>query len=215
MRLLRSLLFAAGCCLGGICAGQTTVPAARPNIVFIDADDLGYGDLACHGHQTILTPHIDRLAREGTDFQSFLVVNPVCSPSRVSIVTGRFPSRFGVHQHFATHAQNVARGMPDWLDPQAPLLPRLLREAGYRTAHYGKWHLSGGGIAAPRGRRPTATTMQRSGRDRAATCSTRRPIDSPQGSMAPTIPTRRRGSAWRPPAMPCGSSASRPDGRST
>ena len=152
MCLPRSLLVVAGCCLGVACAGQVTAaptngPGTRPNIVFIDADDLGYGDLACHGHPTILTPHIDRLAREGTDFQSFLVVNPVCSPSRVAIVTGRFPSRFGVHQHFATHAQNVARGMPDWLDPKAPLLPRLLREAGYRTAHYGKWHLSGGGIA--------------------------------------------------------------------
>jgi arylsulfatase A-like enzyme len=120
--------------------------AERPNVIFIYADDLGFGDLACHGHPRIQTPHLDRLAREGTDFQSFTVVNPVCSPSRTGIVTGQFPSRWGVHQHFAGHAENVARGMPDWLDPRAPLLPRVLQQAGYRTAHFGKWHLSGGGM---------------------------------------------------------------------
>lgn len=118
--------------------------AASPNIVFIYADDLGFGDLACHGHPRIQTPNLDRLAREGTDFQSFTVVSPVCSPSRTGIVTGQFPSRWGVHQHFATHEQNVARNMPDWLDPSAPLLPRMMKQAGYRTAHFGKWHLSGG-----------------------------------------------------------------------
>lgn len=121
--------------------------ASRYNIVLIYADDLGYGDLACHGHPHILTPHIDRLAAEGTDFQSFTVVNPVCSPSRTGIMTGQFPSRWGVHQHFASHQQNVERNMPDWLDPQAPLLSRILKEAGYTTGHFGKWHLSGGGIA--------------------------------------------------------------------
>lgn len=120
---------------------------SRPNVVFIYADDLGFGDIACHGHARVRTPHLDRLAREGTDFWSFTVVNPVCSPSRTGIVTGQFPSRWGVHQHFATHEQNVARQMPDWLDPAAPLLPRMLHEAGYATAHYGKWHLSGGGLA--------------------------------------------------------------------
>ncbi|MBI5688517.1 MAG: sulfatase-like hydrolase/transferase [Verrucomicrobia bacterium] len=120
--------------------------SVRPNIVFIYADDLGFGDLAGHGHPRVRTPHLDRLAREGADFWSFTVVNPVCSPSRTGIVTGQFPSRWGVHQHFATHELNAERHMPDWLDPRAPLLPRVLREAGYRTAHYGKWHLSGGGL---------------------------------------------------------------------
>ena len=119
---------------------------AQPNVVFIYADDLGFGDLACHGHRRIQTPNLDRLAKEGTDFWSFTVVNPVCSPSRTGIVTGQFPSRWGVHQHFASHEQNVARNMPDWLDPKAPLLPRVMKEAGYKTAHFGKWHLSGGAI---------------------------------------------------------------------
>ncbi|MBI5773335.1 MAG: sulfatase-like hydrolase/transferase [Verrucomicrobia bacterium] len=137
-------LFAVLCAL---CGQQSTAAAPHPNIVFIYADDLGFGDLACHGHPRIQTPHLDRLAREGTDFWSFTVVNPVCSPSRTGIVTGQFPSRWGVHQHFAAHEENVARSMPDWLDPKAPLLPRVMKEAGFRTAHYGKWHLSGGALA--------------------------------------------------------------------
>ncbi len=116
-----------------------------PNIIFIYCDDLGWGDLACHGHPGIQSPNIDQLAEEGTDFHQFMVANPVCSPSRTAIITGRFPSRYGVHQHFASHQENVNRGMPDWLSTDVPSLPRLLKEAGYRTSHYGKWHLSGGG----------------------------------------------------------------------
>jgi N-acetylgalactosamine-6-sulfatase len=63
-------------------------------------------------------------------------------------MTGCFPARFAVHGHFAADQQNAARGMPNWLDPQAPTLPRLLRQAGYATAHFGKWHL-GSGAKAP------------------------------------------------------------------
>ena len=124
---------------GGILCG-----AEKPNIVFIYADDLGWGDLACHGHREIKTPHLDQLASEGVDFHQFTVSNPVCSPSRFAIVTGKFPARFSVHQHFSSPRENAQRGMPDWLDPGVTLLPRLLKESGYATAHYGKWHLSGG-----------------------------------------------------------------------
>lgn len=58
------------------------------------------------------------------------------------MITGNYPARFSVHQHFATPEQNHERGMPDWLDPKAPSLPRFLKQAGYRTAHFGKWHLT-------------------------------------------------------------------------
>ncbi len=122
--------------------GELTAAEAKPNIVFIFADDWGWGDLSCHGHPWIETPHLDRLAREGTDFQQFNVLNPVCSPSRTAVMTGHYPARYAIHQHFADPAQNHARGMPDWLDPKAPTLPRFLKEAGYRTAHFGKWHLT-------------------------------------------------------------------------
>jgi len=111
----------------------------RPNIVFIFADDWGWGDLSIHGHPYIQTPNIDRLANEGINFQQFNVLNPVCSPSRTAALTGQFPARWSVHQHFGS--QNAENDMGDWLDPKAPSIARLLQEAGYRTGHFGKWHL--------------------------------------------------------------------------
>lgn len=119
--------------IGGLPSIQAASPA-KPNIVFIYADDWGWGDLAIHGHPHLKTPNLDRLAKEGTDFHQFTVGNPVCSPSRTAIVTGQYPVRHGVHQHFATAEENAARNMPNWLDPKAPLLPRVLKEAGYATA---------------------------------------------------------------------------------
>lgn len=121
----------------------TSVRAAdRPNILFIFADDWGWGDLSCHGHPYVKTPNIDRLAKEGTDFHRFTVASGVCSPSRTAVMTGHFPSRYNIDGHFAWVPSNAKRNMPDWLDPSAPLLSRFLQQAGYRTAHYGKWHLS-------------------------------------------------------------------------
>jgi arylsulfatase A-like enzyme len=124
-------------------------PTARPNIVFIFADDWGWGDLSCHGHPWLKTPHLDRMASEGIDFQQFNVLNPVCSPSRTAATTGMFPARFCIHEHFAPGI-NTQRGMPDWLDPRAPTLARFLKGAGYRTGHFGKWHLTNSGsLGAP------------------------------------------------------------------
>lgn len=116
--------------------------AQKPNIIFIYADDWGYGDLSIHGHPVITTPNLDRLASEGMNFKQFNVLNPVCSPSRTAIMTGHYPARYSIHQHFATPELNRERGMPDWLDPNADMLPRLLNDAGYKTAHFGKWHLT-------------------------------------------------------------------------
>ena len=114
----------------------------QPNILFLFADDWGWGDLSCHGHPYVKTPNIDRLAREGTDFHRFTVASGVCSPSRTAVMTGHFPARYNIDGHFAWVPSNAKRGMPDWLDPKAPLLSRILQSAGYRTAHYGKWHLA-------------------------------------------------------------------------
>lgn len=114
----------------------------QPNIIFIFADDWGYGDLGIHGSDFCKTPNLDQMAAEGIDFQNFSVNSPVCSPSRTAVITGQFPERHSVHGHFASIASHIKRGMPDWLDPNAPMMPRMLQNAGYVTGHFGKWHLS-------------------------------------------------------------------------
>lgn len=113
----------------------------KPNIVFILADDWGWGDLGVHGNTLVNTPNIDRLAREGSEFYQFNVGSPVCSPSRVAFTTGQFPARFAVHLAIGPTAKNIEYGQVDWLDPQTTTLPRLLKTAGYATGHFGKWHL--------------------------------------------------------------------------
>ncbi|MHC4627475.1 MAG: sulfatase-like hydrolase/transferase, partial [Planctomycetota bacterium] len=87
--------------------------ARRPNIVFIFADDWGYGDLGIHGSTFCKPPHIDRMATEGIDFQQFTVNNPVCSPSRTAVMTGQFPARHCIGQHFASVEHHQRAGMPD------------------------------------------------------------------------------------------------------
>ena len=113
----------------------------KPNIVFIFADDWGWGDLSFHGHPYVKTPNLDRLAREDTDFTRFTVASGVCSPSRTAVMTGQFPARYNIDGHFAWPKNNAQRNMPDWLASSAPTLPRMLASAGYATAHFAKWHL--------------------------------------------------------------------------
>jgi len=127
--------------LAGIFVPSAAAETAKPNIIFIFADDWGYGDLSLHGSTFCKTPHLDRMAKEGIDFTNFTVNSPVCSPSRVAVMTGQFPARHCVHQHFQSIKAHLKRGMPDWLPAQAPMLPRMLKNAGYTTGHFGKWHL--------------------------------------------------------------------------
>lgn len=112
-----------------------------PNVLFILGDDWGWGDLGCFGHPVARTPNLDQLAREGSRFTQFYVGSPVCSASRASFLTGRFPATCGVHHIFGGTEDNRRRGMPDFLGQDYPTVSSLLRSVGYRTAHFGKWHL--------------------------------------------------------------------------
>lgn len=123
-------------------SNKKTTIQSKTNILFIFADDWGWGDLSAHGHPYVKTPNLDRLVAEGTDFQRFTVASGVCSPSRTAVMTGQFPARHNIDGHFAWVPQNAKRNMPDWLDYETTLLPKLLQQNGYATAHFGKWHLS-------------------------------------------------------------------------
>src|SRR5262245_42058 len=108
----------------------------QPNIVFILADDLGYADLSCYGRRDIVTPNVDRIAKEGVRFLQSYANSAVCSATRTGLMTGRYQYRLRVGLEEPLR-QAPAIGLP----PQHPTLPSLLKKAGYRTALVGKWHL--------------------------------------------------------------------------
>ena len=121
----------------------------KPNIIFILADDLGWGDLHCYGNARILTPNLDKLAKQGTLFTQFYVNGSVCSPSRCGFMTGQFPARYRIHNAISGGAKDDAGGTAHFLDPKAATVTALLKQAGYATGHFGKWHLGQGTGPSP------------------------------------------------------------------
>jgi len=105
--------------------------ASKPNIVLVMADDQGWGQVGYRGHPRLKTPNLDAMAANGIRFDRFYAAGPVCSPTRASVLTGRTHVRTGV----PTHGHNLCL--------QEKTLPRALKQAGYGTGHFGKWHLNG------------------------------------------------------------------------
>ncbi len=155
--------------VGGAALAPSQAPPRRPNIVMIFCDDLGYGDLGCYGNRIIQTPNLDRLAAGGVRFTRFYVTSPVCTPSRAALMTGHYPQRYGIH-----HA-DLPEQLPRYpLPASAVTIAEVLREAGYYTAHVGKWHL---------GEPPHTVEPRRQGLDYFFGCFGGRP-SSPWGRYA-------------------------------
>jgi arylsulfatase A-like enzyme len=110
---------------------------SRPNIIFILADDLGWGDLSCYGRPDYRTPNIDRLAQQGTKFTDAYSASAVCTPTRCAYITGQYPARFRIGLEEPLVAGNSRVG----LEPNQPTIASLLKQSGYDTALLGKWHL--------------------------------------------------------------------------
>jgi len=139
----------ASCCAAFIAAtlaGNWAHAAAKPNILLMFLDNVGYGDLGCYGNRDAITPRMDRLAREGVRCMDFYVASPSCSPSRGAILTGRHPGRNGLNYQLTSNPNLTGEGLP----LTEKILPQYLKPLGYACGAFGKWN-----IGFEPGQRPT------------------------------------------------------------
>ena len=134
IQMTRSLLLLLAALLVPV---RPSLSAERPNVVVILADDLGYADVGFHGCEDVQTPHLDRLAASGVRFASGYSTHPYCSPMRAGIMTGRYQHRFGYERNIAYDPQNNHMGLPE----EERTIAARMKEAGYATGLFGKWHL--------------------------------------------------------------------------
>src|SRR6478609_3368320 len=132
-------------------AADAAEAARRPNIVLILADDLGINDLRCYGRKDHDTPNLDRLATQGMRFTCAYCAQPICSPSRAAILTGKWPARLNLTNYLPGRPDAPSqRLLQPRIEGQLPLeevtLAEVLRGAGYATGIFGKWHLGGAGF---------------------------------------------------------------------
>jgi len=120
-------------------------PGQRPNILFILIDDMGYADLGCYGSSFYETPHLDALAQGGLRFTDGYAACPVCSPTRAALLTGKYPATVGITNYIGGNAWGKLMGVPYFreLPEDQTTVAHALADAGYATAHVGKWHLGG------------------------------------------------------------------------
>ena len=150
-----SLLVLSACGHAGPGAGAggghvpgAAMPATRPNIVFIIADDLGYGDIGPYGQQKIRTPRLDRMAREGTRFTQFYAGSPVCAPSRSTLMTGQHTGHTPIRGNSGAMRTRETGQVP--LPAEAVTLAEVLKGVGFATGGFGKWGLGGpGSVGSP------------------------------------------------------------------
>ncbi len=127
--------------MGGVAALSAQ---EKPNIIVVYVDDMAYADLSCYGGNYVKTKNIDKLAEEGIRFTQYYTAAPISSPSRVGLTTGMYPTRWGIRSFLQTREGNRRNIQNDFLSDQAPSMARALRDNGYATAHFGKWHMGGG-----------------------------------------------------------------------
>lgn len=122
-----------------ILVGPFSIRAQRPNIIYIMTDDMGYGDLSCYGQKKFQTPNLDKLASQGVKFLNAYSAGPLCTPTRVGFITGRYPARIpvGLIEPLTASNKDTASG----LTPDNPSIATLMKASGYKTALIGKWHL--------------------------------------------------------------------------